>query len=153
LRYLAVEGRCRAGLADVVPGYAHWRLAAVVADGFSPKLVNVLEETQADQTDDSLHIYAVNVMGGYGVYLGNGLVLTATHLMGPIWTEPTVRVGGLVLSASVVKETAFQSLDLTLLRIDQRQLPIGVQLHRMTVCQNPPWVGAVTSASFSSDAA
>ena len=27
LRYLAVEGRCRAGLADVVPGYAHWRLA------------------------------------------------------------------------------------------------------------------------------
>ncbi len=27
LRYLAVEGRCRACLADVVPGYAHWRLA------------------------------------------------------------------------------------------------------------------------------
>ena len=27
LRYLAVEGRCQAGLADVVPGYAHWRLA------------------------------------------------------------------------------------------------------------------------------
>jgi site-specific recombinase XerD len=27
LRYLAVDGRCRAGLADVVPGYAHWRLA------------------------------------------------------------------------------------------------------------------------------
>jgi len=24
LRYLAVKGRCRAGLADVVPGYAHW---------------------------------------------------------------------------------------------------------------------------------
>ena len=29
LRYLAVEGRCRAGLADVVPGYAHWRLAGL----------------------------------------------------------------------------------------------------------------------------
>ena len=27
LRYLAVQGRCRTGLADVVPGYAHWRLA------------------------------------------------------------------------------------------------------------------------------
>jgi site-specific recombinase XerD len=27
LRHLAVEGRCRAGLADIVPGYAHWRLA------------------------------------------------------------------------------------------------------------------------------
>jgi site-specific recombinase XerD len=27
LRYLAVKGRCRAGLADVVPGCAHWRLA------------------------------------------------------------------------------------------------------------------------------
>ena len=27
LRYLAVEGRCRAGLADVVPAYARWRLA------------------------------------------------------------------------------------------------------------------------------
>ena len=29
LRYLAVKGRCRAGLADVVPGYAHWRLAGL----------------------------------------------------------------------------------------------------------------------------
>src|SRR5260221_480287 len=27
LRYLAFKGRCRAGLADAVPGYAHWRLA------------------------------------------------------------------------------------------------------------------------------
>ena len=27
LRYLAVKGRCRAGLADIVPSYAHWRLA------------------------------------------------------------------------------------------------------------------------------
>jgi site-specific recombinase XerD len=27
LRYLAVEGRCRAALADVVPNYAHWRLS------------------------------------------------------------------------------------------------------------------------------
>jgi hypothetical protein len=27
LQYLAVEGRCRAGLADVVPGYARWRPA------------------------------------------------------------------------------------------------------------------------------
>jgi site-specific recombinase XerD len=27
LRYLAVEGRCQAGLPDVVPAYAHWRLA------------------------------------------------------------------------------------------------------------------------------
>ncbi|ESX83663.1 tyrosine-type recombinase/integrase [Mesorhizobium sp. LNJC405B00] len=27
LRYLAVTGRCRAGLADVVPGFASWRLA------------------------------------------------------------------------------------------------------------------------------
>ena len=27
LLYLAVKGRCRADLADVVPGYAHWRLA------------------------------------------------------------------------------------------------------------------------------
>lgn len=27
LRYLAVEGRCRPGLADVVPAYAHWQLA------------------------------------------------------------------------------------------------------------------------------
>ena len=27
LRYLSVRGRCQAGLADVVPGYARWRLA------------------------------------------------------------------------------------------------------------------------------
>jgi site-specific recombinase XerC len=29
LRYLAVKGCCRAGLADAVPGYAHWRLADI----------------------------------------------------------------------------------------------------------------------------
>jgi hypothetical protein len=29
LRYLAAKGHCRAGLADAVPGYAHWRLADV----------------------------------------------------------------------------------------------------------------------------
>jgi site-specific recombinase XerD len=27
LRYLAVKGRCQEGLADIVPSYAHWRLA------------------------------------------------------------------------------------------------------------------------------
>src|SRR5260370_13061800 len=27
LRYLAIEGRCQAGLDSVVPAYAHWRLA------------------------------------------------------------------------------------------------------------------------------
>ena len=48
-----------------------------------------LAQGQGQSTDDSLRVYAVNIVHtppqdwtGYGVYLGNGLVLTAAHVVG-----------------------------------------------------------------------
>jgi len=104
---------------------------------------------QEEPTDGSLRIYAVNIIHdppqswtGYGVYLGSGLVLTAAHVVGSAArTRPSVRIAGLVLRATTVKEGAFEREDLTLLRVDERELPVGLRLRRMPVCQRQPWIG------------
>jgi len=104
---------------------------------------------QEEPTDGSLRIYAVNIIHdppqswtGYGVYLGSGLVLTAAHVVGSAArTRPSVRIAGLVLRATAVKEGAYERVDLTLLQVDERQLPVSLRLRRMPVCQRPLWVG------------
>jgi hypothetical protein len=48
LRYLAVKGHCRAGLADVVPGYAHWRLACGDAHGGEPQCSTSVADSLID---------------------------------------------------------------------------------------------------------
>lgn len=104
---------------------------------------------QAQTEDASLLIYAVNVMHtpaqdwvGYGVYLGRGLVLTAAHVAGRVSeTKPVVRIAGLELPAKAVKEGSYERTDLTLLQIDDKQLPINVQMRRMPICVHPLWSG------------
>ena len=94
----------------------------------------------ADTTDDSLRIYAVHVSGGlYGVYLGQGLVITAAHVVGS--ANPPVRIAGLNLSAKVVKSSPFEQLDLALLSVDEEKLPISLRLRRMPLCQRPLFAG------------
>jgi hypothetical protein len=84
--------------------------------------------------------YAVHVSGGlYGVYLGNGLVITAAHVVGS--SNPPVRIAGLDLTAKVLKTSPFEQLDLTLLSIDQEKLPVSYRLRRMPICQIPPTPG------------
>src|SRR5262249_23997100 len=104
---------------------------------------------QEEPADDSLRIYAVNIIQappqswtGYGVYLGNGLVITAAHVVcSAARTHPSVRVGGRLLRAATVKEGTFEQEDLTLLQIDESELPVSLRLRRMPVCQHRPWVG------------
>jgi hypothetical protein len=94
----------------------------------------------AQSTDDSLRIYAVFVGGLYGVYLGQGLIITAAHVVG----DGPARVGiaGLDLPAKVIKSSPFDQLDLALLSIDEeKKLPIGLRLRRMPLCQGVPVVG------------
>src|ERR1700747_358916 len=63
-------------------------------------------------TDDSLRIYAVNIVRdppqewtGYGIYLGNGLVITAAHVVGSAArTQPSVRIAGMDLPAAAIRE-------------------------------------------------
>jgi S1-C subfamily serine protease len=79
---------------------------------------------------------------GFGIYLGDGLVLTAAHVVGrPTQGAPSVEIAGQTLEAKVVKEGAFETVDLTLLRIDTGQLPPSLGLRRMPLCQAPPRVG------------
>jgi hypothetical protein len=102
-----------------------------------------------DETDDSLRAYAVNIVRdppqewtGYGIYLGNGLVITAAHVVGRFSkTKPSVRFGALLLPSKLIKEGSLEGADLTLLSIDEEQLPVSLRLRRMPLCENAPWVG------------
>src|SRR5712671_2811798 len=103
----------------------------------------------AQSTDDSLRVHAVHIVQdppqswtGYGIYLGNGLVITAAHVVGRVnRTKPSVRVAGLDLPARAVKEGRFERIDLTLLAFDDDKLPVSIRMRRMPVCEHAPWVG------------
>jgi hypothetical protein len=112
-------------------------------------LVLLAQSAWAENAEDSLLHYAVNVhrtpqqtWPGYGIYLGNGLFITAAHVVGRSWmTRPKVVIGGQEFPTSVVKEGSFEGIDLTLLAIEDSLLPMRLRLRRMTLCQLPPWPG------------
>jgi hypothetical protein len=105
----------------------------------------------AEPTDDSLRVYAVNIlkpptqsMTGYGIYLGNGLVITAAHVVGWVASHmntTTVRIAGLDMPAKVIKQGSFEQIDLSLLSVDERKLPDSRRTLRMPLCEKPSWVG------------
>jgi len=100
---------------------------------------------RAQDTDDWLTLYAVNIYRtghkapfGTGVYLGNGVVLTAAHVSGlALWRWPLVGIAGLELPTTIIKDGHFHRADLELLGIDERQLPVSLALRRMPLCQEP----------------
>ena len=102
-----------------------------------------------DPADDSLRIYAVYIIQdppqfsfGYGIYLGKGLVITAAHVVGQVSdTKPSVRIAGMDLPASAIKEGSFEQVDLTLLSIDEQKLPVSLRMRRMPLCDIPPRAG------------
>jgi hypothetical protein len=79
---------------------------------------------------------------GYGIYLGNGLILTAAHVAGEFaQTKPHVLIAGQDLPAALVKEGALDTIDLTLLSIDGTKLPVSLQMRRTPLCVHPPFAG------------
>ena len=79
---------------------------------------------------------------GYGIYLGNGLILTAAHVAGEFaQTKPHVLIAGLDLPAALVKQGSLDGVDLTLLSIDGTKLPIGLQMRRTPLCDRPSFAG------------
>ena len=78
---------------------------------------------------------------GLGVYLGNGLVLTAGHVAGAFWNTVRVQIAGQDLSTEVIKRGSLADVDLALLSIDDSKLPVSLQLRRMPICKIPPWPG------------
>jgi hypothetical protein len=102
---------------------------------------------QSDQT--SLKAFAVHInrtpqqpWPGYGVYLGNGLILTAAHVPGDVaQTKPHVVIAGEDLPAALVKQGSLESVDLTLLSVDGTKLPVSLQMRRTPLCERPPYAG------------
>jgi hypothetical protein len=98
--------------------------------------------------DKSLQLYAVHVVRvpkenwtGTGVYLGNGLVLTAGHVAGSFWNTVHVQISGKDLPTEVIRRGQLSTVDLALVSIDDTQLPVSLRLRRMPVCQQGSWPG------------
>jgi hypothetical protein len=113
-------------------------------------LVILASPLRAENTDDSLLVYAVNIHQtpmqswgpGYGIYLGKGLFITAAHVAGHTWfTRPKVAIAGTEYLTKVVKAGDFESIDLTLLAVDETRLPSRLALRRNPLCAQPPWPG------------
>ena len=104
---------------------------------------------RAENPDDSLLIYAVSIhrtptqsWPGSGIYLGKGLFVTAAHVVGRAWlTRPRVVIGEKEYPTRVVKEGSLEGTDLTLLAVDEDELPIRLRLRRNPICVEHPWAG------------
>lgn len=97
----------------------------------------------AQPPDETLKGFAVQVArtplpdwgAGGGVYLGNGLVLTAAHVVGPSWlTRPRVVIGTTSFTTRTVKEGRLETTDLALLAMDVEALPQRLRLRRLALC-------------------
>ena len=103
----------------------------------------------AANPDDDLLIYAVNIhrtptqsWPGVGIYLGKGLFITAAHVVGNSWlTRPKVVIGEKEYPTRVVKEGSLEGTDLTLLSVEEDQLPLRLRLRRNPICVEAPWAG------------
>lgn len=91
LRYLAVEGRCRAGLADAVPGYAHWRLADMprylAAEQVSQLIAGCDGEAVARRRDRAI----ILLLARLGLRAGDVAQLRLSDIE---WETGSVRVSG-----------------------------------------------------------
>jgi len=109
--------------------------------------------TEAWRPDESFEPYAVTINYRkpfdraytlYGVYLGQGAVLTAAHVVGrrDLLVNPVVRIAAHELSAKVLKQGSFPELDLALLSVDETTIPLKVRMRRnMQLCATIPKVG------------
>jgi len=93
--------------------------------------------------DESLAVYAIHIdrtqmepLDGYGVYLGNGFVITAAHVVGGgDATKPQVKIDGRHLPTKVVKDGNLDDVDLSLLSVDVHQLPDILASRHMSLCR------------------
>ena len=105
--------------------------------------------TPGELDEEALKAFAVHIdhtpkqsWPGYGIYLGNGLVITASHVVGEAsLTKPKVVVDGQALPTRAVKEGSLATVDLTLLAVDTDNLPASLKGLRLALCEAPPKVG------------
>ncbi len=125
---------------------ASMRLAfAVAVSSFG--LAHALSQPLSGDAD--LKFFAVHInrtpqqpWPGYGVYLGNGFVITAAHVPGIFaMAKPHVLIAGQDLPASLVREGSLETVDLTLMSVDATQLPVRFRMRRMPLCAEAPFTG------------
>jgi S1-C subfamily serine protease len=116
---------------------------ALLAAAFTPSL-GWAQSVQAELKALAVHINRTpqQPWPGYGVYLGNGLILTAAHVAGNVaQTKPHVLIAGQDLPAALVRQGSLESVDLTLLSVDGTKLPVGLQMRRTPLCERSPYAG------------
>jgi hypothetical protein len=101
---------------------------------------------RAQPADNWVQDYVVQFLSGKeqnpfgaGVYLGNGLVITAAHVVG---STRGVRIDAVDVPARLVRRGSFPELDLSLISMDERTFPSSLTERRMPLCQEQPPVGA-----------
>jgi hypothetical protein len=108
------------------------------------------EDARALDPDQSLLVYAASIHQtplqawgpGAGIYLGDGLFITAAHVAGKAWLRrPKVVINGQEYPTSVVREGDFEHTDLTVLSVDQNLLPLPLRMRRNPICKHPPRPG------------
>lgn len=102
---------------------------------------------RADDTADpqavavNIHRTPVQSWPGYGIYLSDGLVVTAAHVAGHgLFTHPKVVFRGQELPTTVIKEGSFPDNDLTILKIDDPVPPELASQHTI-LCTTTPHPG------------
>jgi S1-C subfamily serine protease len=100
---------------------------------------------RAEDSDGSLLLYAVDInqgahhRTGAGIYLGDGYVLTASHVVGRALSSVTI--AGRDFPAQVIKQDSFEQSDLALLAVNDGQVPMPSRARRISLCKAPPWPG------------
>jgi hypothetical protein len=116
---------------------------AALAAVFTPALA-LAQSGEVDLKSFAVHVNRTpqQAWPGYGIYLGNGLVLTAAHVPGNVAeTKPHVVIAEQDLPASLVKQGELEGVDLTLLSIDATKLPLRLRMRRMSLCERAPYAG------------
>jgi hypothetical protein len=104
-------------------------------------------DTPQDSSDDAeLKAFAVHInrappqaWPGYGIYLGNGLVITAAHVPANVAeTKPHVIIGGEDLPAALVKQGLRRDRpDARVRRRHEASRPFAMR--RMPLCERPSY--------------
>ena len=104
------------------------------------------QNSHAQYDPQSLRAVAVHVLQdppqswtGYGIYLRDGLVITAAHVVGAAaHAKPSIRIADQLLPARVLKESPLEKDDLTLLGFEGASLPVSLRLRRTPLCEDAP---------------
>ncbi len=80
---------------------------------------------------------------GNAVYLGDGRILTASHVAGTIGhPSPVADIAGVTLPTTRLKQGRLDDVDLSLLQVDVKALPKSfLALPKLTICGDDPDIG------------